>query len=113
MPEEEKLEITDKFTKQLRNSGYNRRECREIVTSGVLGWKRRHRRRKELGLDFYRSARSTLHGRIRKKLLDPVQWYKPRTGEEQDNTAKEDTNTAKNDMSRPQGRKRKWERKEH
>ena len=36
------------------------------------------RRRKERGEDFYRSGTSTLKARIRKKMLDPVRWYKPR-----------------------------------
>ena len=47
MPEEEKIRVTDKFTQQLKNSGYGRQECREIVVSGVKSWLRRHKRRRE------------------------------------------------------------------
>ena len=38
MPEEEKIAVTEKFTKQLKNSGYGRQECRHIVMSGVKSW---------------------------------------------------------------------------
>ena len=45
--------VTDHYTKQLKGSGYTRSECREIIISGALGWKRRHRRRKEENKEFY------------------------------------------------------------
>ena len=60
MPEEEKIEVADNFTRQLKNSGYGRQECREIVMSGLKSWLRRHQRRKKEGKGFYRSAASTL-----------------------------------------------------
>ena len=47
---------------------------REVVIAGHVGWKRR--RRLEQGIDFYRGASSTLKTRMRKKLLDKVNWYK-------------------------------------
>ena len=72
MPESEKIEVTNHFIKQLKNSGYQRQECREIVMSGVKNWLRRRKRREEKGEDFYRSGTSTLQSRIKKKLLDPV-----------------------------------------
>ena len=78
MPESEKLEVVDMFTHQLKNSGYSRQECREIVMSAVKSWLRRHQRRMQEGRGFYRSAASTLRGRIRKKLMDKTTWFKPR-----------------------------------
>ena len=83
MPDDEKLVVVDKFTHQLKNSGYSRQECREIVMSGVKSWLRRHQRRAKEGRGFYRSASSTLQGRMRKKLMDKTNWYKPRE-EDQD-----------------------------
>ena len=83
MPETEKLEVVDKFTHQLKNSGYGRQECREIVMSGVKSWLRRHQRREQEGKGFYRGAASTLQSRMRKKLLDKTTWFRPRE-EEQD-----------------------------
>ena len=84
MPEEEQLIVVEKFTQQLENSEYNRQECREIVVSGVKSWIRRHERRKKEGIGFYRSAASTLQGRIRKKLVDKTTWYQPRREDEEE-----------------------------
>ena len=66
----------DRFTSQLKTSGYSRRKSREIVVAGVLGWMRKWRRRKEQNMSFYRGAASTLRARLKKRLLDPVNWYK-------------------------------------
>ena len=86
MPEIEKKEVTNHFVKQLKNSGYQRQECREIGVrvSGVKNWLRRRKRREEKGEDFYRSGTSTLQSRIKKKLLDPVRWYKPRPDDDEE-----------------------------
>ena len=68
----------------MKNSGYSRHECREIVMSGVKSWLRRHQRRKQEGKGFYRGAASTLQGRMRKKLLDKTTWFRPREEEHED-----------------------------
>ena len=57
---------------------------REIVVSGTTGWKRKIRRRQEDGLDFYRSAKSTLATRCRKKLLEKANWFKAKRKREDD-----------------------------
>ena len=46
--------------------------------SAVKNLLRRHQRRMQEGKGFYRSAASTLQGRIRKKLMDKTTWFKPR-----------------------------------
>ena len=69
---EETASIMEVFTQQLKSSGYSRKTSREIVVSGTLGWKRKIQRRIEDGTDFYRSAKTTLAGRCRKKLLEKV-----------------------------------------
>ena len=66
--EEEVFEITEQFTKQAKNSGWNRKDTREMVISGYRGWRRRLERRKEEGGSQYRSAASSLITRTRKKL---------------------------------------------
>ena len=68
MEEGELERVTNHYTKQLKGSGYTRNECREIIVSGALGWKRRMARRLEENKEFYRSAASTLRTRIKKKL---------------------------------------------
>ena len=52
--------------------------------SGTLGWRRKIKRRKEDGLDFYRSARSTLAGRCKKKLLEKTTWYKRKRDDDEE-----------------------------
>ena len=58
--------VIEQYTKQLKTSGYDRKKCREVVTSGVVGWIRKRRRREDQGMSFYRGAASTLRLRIRK-----------------------------------------------
>ena len=66
----EQSEIIEIFTQQLKSSGYARKAARDMVVSGILGWKRKIRRRKNEGSLFYRSGKSTLAGRYRKKLTE-------------------------------------------
>ena len=53
-------DIKETFIQELRNSGYNRKNTKEIVVCGILGWKRKIPRRKPEGKPFYRSGASTL-----------------------------------------------------
>ena len=76
--EGERIRIVDHFTSQLKKSGYSRGKSREIVVAGVKGWIRK--RKEEEGKSFYRGAQSTLRMRMRRKLLDPVNWYKSKEG---------------------------------
>ena len=77
---------------------------REIVVSGILGWMRKIRRRKEEGKDFYRGAKSTLRLRMKKKLLDPTTWYKSKVSEpekpEQDKKVEEKKTNAQKTKKR-------------
>ena len=66
--------ITEVFIQELKNSGYERKCSRETVVSGVLGWKRKLQRRKDEGKPFYRSGRSTLALRCKKKLTEKTTW---------------------------------------
>ena len=74
--ENEVLKIIEDFTRQLKNSGWERKEAKEMVTSGYVAWKRRIRRRQEEGSELYRSAASSLQTRTRRKLTGKEDWYK-------------------------------------
>ena len=50
--------------------------------AGLLGWKRKIKRRKDDGQEFYRNAKSTLATRCRKKLLEKTSWYKEKAEKE-------------------------------
>ena len=73
------------FIMQCKTSGYTRHETREGVVSGLKGWKRKCWRRERDGIELYRSARSTLGNRVKKKLTEKSSWYKnKRKREEED-----------------------------
>ena len=57
------------------------------MVAGILGWMRKRKRREDQGQGFYRGAASTLKQRMRKRLLDPVNWYK---NKKEDNTEEEE-----------------------
>ena len=80
----EQSEIIEIFTQQLKSSGYARKATRDMVVSGILGWKRKIRRRKNEGSLFYRSGKSTLAGRYRKKLTEKSTWFKRKRDEAED-----------------------------
>ena len=68
--------VLENITKQLKNSGWEKKDVVEILTSGYKGWKRRLVRRLEEGGEPYRSAANSLASRSRKKLTGKVDWYK-------------------------------------
>ena len=76
----EKMEIVERFVREMKNSGYERRAAREAVMSGLRGIKKRRERREKEVVNFYRSAKETLAERMRKKLLESTTWYKEDEG---------------------------------
>ena len=71
---EEKYVTVEQPIKEMKVLGYDRSEIREVVVCGLTGWKRKLVRRKDTGM--YRSAKSTLVGRCKRKLLAKTSWYK-------------------------------------
>ena len=74
--EEEVTKIVENFTRQLKNSGWGRKEAREMVVSGYKGWRRRLEKRIEEGANQYRSAGMSLMTRSRKKLTGREDWFR-------------------------------------
>ena len=83
-PIEEYIKVLDKKTQELKNSGYNHQTAREIIMSGIRGWKARTSRKENTGQEMYRAAKKTLFTRTRKKLTSRENWYKKKTQEPQD-----------------------------
>ena len=96
---DEKEEVIENFTKQCKTSGYSRHETREGVVSGIKGWKRKHMRRERDGISFYRGARSTLAGRVKKKLTEKTSWYKKKRKREDEESEKKEESTKENGNS--------------
>ena len=90
--EEEVIEVMEDYTRQLKNSGWGRKEALQIVTSGFKGLQEMIRRRREEGKDLYRSATSSLQMRVRKKLTGKEDWYKTsRKREREEEPSEKDT----------------------
>ena len=83
IPVEEISKVMEVFIGEMKTSGYDRGETREVVTFGIIGWQRKVKRKEEEGR-FYRSAKSTLNQRCRKKLLEKTSWYKKKRKREED-----------------------------
>mgnify|MGYP001221179344 CR=1 FL=1 len=43
---DERIKVIDDFTRELKSSGYNRPQAREIIVCGLLGLQRKRKRRK-------------------------------------------------------------------
>ena len=72
----EKTRIIEQYTKELKNSEYPARTAKEIIKSGIRGYKTRLTRRTASGQEFYRAAHRTINTRVKKKLLSRENWYK-------------------------------------
>ena len=81
--QDERLGVDNHYTKKLKASGYNQNQCKDLLTSGVTEYRNKIKNRKKNGQPFYRSAKSTLGMRSRKKLTEKSNWYrKKKTGSE-------------------------------
>ena len=103
LPLEERIETTEQYTKELKTSGYSVKQAREIVCSGIRGWKAKHKKRKDNNIPFYRLAETTVELRMRKELLEKETWYK----ENEEENEKEDDIKKDN---KPQSKPVSWRR---
>ena len=95
IPQEEKNRIVNVYTQQLKNSGYNWKQTRDIIISGLKGHERREKRRKEKGLPKYRSGKMSLSKRTNKKLLEKYNWFRVKRNEEKEEKNDEKGNLMK------------------
>ena len=75
-PQSEYNAVINQLTQELRTSGYNYTTAREIITSGIRGWKTRINQRIKKGQEIYRPAHKTVRTREKKKLIGRESWYK-------------------------------------
>ena len=74
--QEDRDKIMNRFADKLRQSGYNRIQAREIITSGLKGYESRRRREMEGGVPIHRMKHSTQRGRDLRKMLTKNNWFK-------------------------------------
>ena len=104
----EKIDIINHFTQQLKNSGYQNDQIRDIVTSGLKGICRKEERKRNLE-HRYKSSQETLEARQYKKLTESTSWYRDKKFDLEENSGKE-VKTDKNiwnEGKRKKGGKRK------
>ena len=89
-PQSEYNRVCNQLTQELRSSEYNHFTARQIIVSGIRGWKKRMEVREKNGQDMYRPAHKTAKARERKKLLERETWYKEK---EQESNEGEDKNS--------------------
>ena len=68
--------VIEKYVSQLKTSGYGRKQTREILVCGVVGWRRQLERRENTGQGQYLEAKDTLESRTEAKLLEKTTWFK-------------------------------------
>ena len=71
--EEEIEPVIEHYITQLKNSGYTRKQAKETVVCGVVGWRRKLERREKNGQRQYLETTETLEQRTEDQLLELVQ----------------------------------------
>ena len=74
--QQDKNEAINIFSQKLINSGHTIKAAREIIVSGLKGFKRRVTRCKDMGLPLHRSAGQSAQSRRTKKLLARSSWFR-------------------------------------
>ena len=106
----EKQLVVESYTRQLKQSGYDYKETKEIIQSGYIGMARKIERRKELGIPMHREGRTTVLYRARKKILDKKMWYRKEREEGNDTEKKGGGNKVKYNRGRDRQREHRKEK---
>ena len=99
--------VTEHYISQLKSSGYSRKQVRETVVCGLVGWRRKMERREKNGQNQYMEAKETLEKRTNDKLLEKTSWYK------EDRKGKRETQESKYQYRPPQTKRRKRAGQQH
>ena len=82
LEKEEVTAVINKFVQQLINSEFSWTQCREIVVSSLVGYKRKEKRRKLSNKPKYRSGFESLEARVEKKLTGKYNWFRSKKNKE-------------------------------
>ena len=83
LPQEQKNEIVDQYSRKLASSGYSRAQIHRIITAGLKGFEKLARKQREGKGNIHRPAAEGAAARNRAKLLGKTTWFKPRKNKEQ------------------------------
>ena len=73
-----RLEVVDNMAKKLRTSGYSVKQTRKIISNGLKKYEAKKARCRVEGKPLYRTAKTSLAKRYKKKLLAKSSWFKGR-----------------------------------
>jgi hypothetical protein len=73
---EETEGVIEQYISQLKNSGFSRKQAKEIIVCGMVGWRKKLDRRELAGQKQSLEAKDTLEKRTDDKLLKKTNWYK-------------------------------------
>ena len=76
--QQDRNDILNRYSQKLLRSGYRIPQVREILISGIRSYQRRLKNAESKKVNLYRSAKSSLGERIRKKLFEKTSWFKER-----------------------------------
>ena len=85
--QEKRNEILEEFMEKMERSGYGEEERREVVKRGIIRYEKVREQAQQGQRELHRPASSTSQLRVRKKLLDPSNWWKKRGKEPVDHNA--------------------------
>ena len=91
----ERDQIIDHFTQQLVNSGFERKQIYEIISSGLKGYENKIERRMRNKENFYRRGTETLEERTRKKLTEKTNWFKKKKNKMKEKFKRQNSNGRK------------------
>ena len=93
--------IVNDYSLTLLRSGYNVSSVRQIIISGLRGFKNKVRRAAEAGRKLHRSAESSLDARLKKKIFAKTSWFKnnKKAGANKKYTKKVKKNKMKNSLA--------------
>ena len=72
-----RLEVVDNMAKKMRTSGYSVKQTRKIISNGLKNYEAKKTRCRVEG-PLYRTAKTSLANRCKKKLLAKSSWLKGR-----------------------------------
>ena len=72
----EVIEVIDKYVQQLKNSGFNWKQTRDIVVSSIKGHVRKEKLRRNKNRPRYRTGKQSLEARVSKKLNEKYNWFR-------------------------------------
>ena len=73
-----KDEIVNNYAITLLRSGYKTSSVRQVLISGLRGFKNKVLRASEAGTKLHRSAELSLDARLKNKIMGKSSWFKPK-----------------------------------